>query len=32
MGFWQPASQLHEVSETEGKKGVLECKRATAEK
>jgi hypothetical protein len=31
MGFWQPASQLHEVSEIEGKKGVLECKRATAE-
>jgi hypothetical protein len=28
MGLWQPRSQLHEVNEQEGKKGVLECKRA----
>jgi len=31
MGMWQPGSQLHEVSEEEGRKGVLECKRANAE-
>lgn len=31
MGMWQPGSQLHEVSEEEGRKGVLECKRATSE-
>jgi hypothetical protein len=29
MGMWQPGSQLHEMSEAEGTKGVLECKRAT---
>lgn len=28
MGMWQPGSLLHEVNEEEGKKGVLECKRA----
>lgn len=32
MGMWQPGSQLHEMSEAEGRKGVLECKRAIAEK
>lgn len=31
MGMWQPGSQLHESGEEEGKKGVLECKRAIAE-
>jgi len=31
MGMWQPGSQLHEVSEEVGRKGVLECKRANAE-
>ena len=30
MGMWQPGSQLQEVNEEEGRKGVLECKRATA--
>lgn len=29
MGMWQPASRLHEMSEVDGRKGVLECKRAT---
>lgn len=29
MGLWQPRSQLHEVSEEEGRKAVLECKRTT---
>ncbi|MBI4292556.1 MAG: DUF2846 domain-containing protein [Betaproteobacteria bacterium] len=28
MGMWQPRSQLQEMNEEEGKKGVLECKRA----
>ena len=28
MGMWQPGSQLHEVSEEEGRKGVRECKLA----
>ena len=31
MGMWQPGSQLLEMSEEDGRKGVLECKRATAE-
>jgi len=31
MGMWQPGSELHEMSEQEGRKGVLECNRATAE-
>lgn len=31
MGMWQPGSQLQEMSEAEGRKGVLECRRATAE-
>lgn len=26
MGMWQPGSQLHEVTEEEGRKAVLECK------
>ena len=30
MGMWQPGSQLREVEEPEGRKGVLECKRAVA--
>lgn len=30
MGMWQPGSQLQEMNEEEGRKGVLECKRATA--
>jgi hypothetical protein len=30
MGMWQPGSQLSEVGEQEGRKGVLECKRAVA--
>ena len=30
MGMWQPGSQLQEVHEEEGRKGVMECKRATA--
>ena len=29
MGMWQPRSQLQEMNEEEGKKGVLECKRTT---
>ena len=29
MGLWQPRSQLHQVSEEEGRKAVLECKRTT---
>lgn len=28
MGLWQPRSQLHEMSEEDGRKAVLECKRA----
>ena len=28
MGFWMARSQLHEVDEATGKKGVDECKRA----
>jgi hypothetical protein len=31
MGMWQPGSQLHEVPEEEGRKGVLECKLAVPE-
>ncbi len=31
IGMWQPRSLLHEMNEDEGRKGVLECKRATAE-
>jgi hypothetical protein len=31
MGMWQPGSLLQEMSEAEGRKGVLECQRATAE-
>jgi hypothetical protein len=31
MGMWQPGSLLQEVSEEQGRKGVLECKRAVAE-
>lgn len=31
MGMWGPRSQLHEVSEADGRKGVLECKRASGE-
>ncbi len=31
MGMWQARSQLHEVSEEVGQKGVLECKRANSE-
>lgn len=31
MGMWQPGSQLHEVTEEEGRKGVLECKLAVPE-
>lgn len=31
MGMWQPRSRLMEMSEAEGRKGVLECKRASAE-
>jgi hypothetical protein len=31
MGMWQPASQLQEMSEADGRKGVMECQRATAE-
>lgn len=30
VGFWQPRSLLHEMNENEGRKGVLECKRAVA--
>jgi hypothetical protein len=30
MGMWQPGSQLLEVGDEQGRKGVLECKRATA--
>ena len=31
MGMWQPGSLLQEMSEADGRKGVLECSRATAE-
>ncbi len=31
MGMWQPGSLLQEVKEADGRKGVLECMRATAE-
>lgn len=31
MGMWQPGSLLQEVGEEQGRKGVLECKRAVAE-
>jgi hypothetical protein len=31
MGMWQPGSLLQEVKEGEGRKSVLECKRATVE-
>jgi hypothetical protein len=31
MGMWQPGSLLVEVGEEQGRKGVLECKRAAAE-
>lgn len=31
MGMFQPGSLLQEMSEVEGRKGVMECKRATAE-
>jgi len=29
MGMWQPGSQLQEMDEETGRRGVLECKRAT---
>lgn len=29
MGMWQPRSLLHELSEEEGRKAVLECTRAS---
>jgi hypothetical protein len=31
MGMWTAQSQLHEVTEEEGRKGVLECKLADSE-
>jgi hypothetical protein len=31
MGMWTARSQLHEVPEEQGQKGVLECKRVTSE-
>ncbi|TCK07402.1 DUF2846 domain-containing protein [Marinobacterium mangrovicola] len=31
MGMWTARSQLHEVSEEEGRAGVLECKRADSD-
>lgn len=31
MGMFQPGSLLQEMSEVEGRKGVMECQRATAE-
>lgn len=31
MGMWTARSQLHEVPEAQGQKGVMECKRANSE-
>lgn len=31
MGMWTARSQLHEVTEEEGRAGVLECKRADSD-